>query len=286
MQQAKKTISPLVYFVILTSLINLIFILIGIAILAPLYIKLDHIAVIVIVILLLWKGVVVGYITWLFQKQSHNKEFAVKFIGLYYGRFFGIIIGGFWGGRIALILRQADIIGFLIGALALYFIGRWIGPKVSIAIDNLLDKVVSIPEYQVQPIVLKTTPLIRFILFLSVAVLPWLLVVIALVLNYFDIPRTFFVEWLPIARIIVIVLSVYSICYPLLMKKGWLIKLRRKISSPESYIPLLGLSLSVVPVIYGMVLFLAMGTSIIELCVYAVISSTVAIVWIRNIIPR
>jgi hypothetical protein len=286
MQEAKKTISPLVYFVILTSLINLIFIIIGIAILAPLYIKLDQIAVIVIVILLLCKGGVVGFITWLFQKQSHNKEFAVKFIGLYYGRFFGIFIGGFCGGRIALILRQADIIGFFIGALALYFIGRWIGPKVSIAIDNQLDKVVSIPEYQAQPIVVKTTPLIRLILFLSVAVLPWLLVVIALVLYYFDIPRTFFVEWLPIARIIVIVLSVLSICYPLLMKKGWLIKFRRKISSPESYIPLLGLSLSVVPVIYGMVLFLAMGTSIIELCVYAVISSTVAIVWIRNIIPR
>jgi hypothetical protein len=279
MQNERKFISPLLYYLLLSGLTDLAFIVVGIFALALLPLKLANLAILIIIILLLWKGALVGFITWFFQKQSHNKELSVKFIGLYFGRFFGIIIGGFLGARIAEIFGQANIIGFIIGALALYFIGRWTGSKVSITIGKQLDKVVSIKEYQLQDKVLKITPLKRSFLFLFIVILPWLLVVIALLLNYIDIPGSYFVEWLPIARIIVIVLSIFAICYPWLMKKRWFIRFHTSKSSPESVISWLGLSLSIVPVVYGMVLFLGMGISIIELCLYAFASSTAAIVW-------
>jgi hypothetical protein len=110
-------------------------------------------------------------------------------------------------------------------------------------------------------------------------VLPWLVVIIALLLNYFDIAGNYLIEWLPIARIIAIVLSVLSICFPWLMRKRQFIEFQSSTSSPGSVAYWLGLSWSVVPVIYGMFLFLAMGVSIIELCLYAMASSTAAIVW-------
>jgi hypothetical protein len=114
------------------------------------------------------------------------------------------------------------------------------------------------------------------------AILPFLLVVIGLLMNYFDVPIGYLPELLPVSRIVVIVFSIFSICAPWILKSRWTSKYQAMTSSPESIVYWLGLVFSIVPAIYGFVLFLAMGASIVELCFYAIVSSIAAIIWNMN----
>ena len=131
MQNSKRTVSPFLYFILISSLTNFVFLLIGMVELALISVKLSGIGLLIIVFLLLWKGALVGFVSWFSHKKTNNKDFLVKFIGIYLGRLFGIIIGGFLGYEIADTLKQSNLIGFVIGALAFYFTGRWIGSKIS-----------------------------------------------------------------------------------------------------------------------------------------------------------
>jgi len=285
MQSSKRTISPLLYFIIISSLTNLTFLVAGIALLAFFSVKLSGFGLQIIIFLLLWKGGIVGLVAWSSNRKANNKEFLVKFIGIYLGRFFGIFIGGFVGVRISTIFKQADIIGFIIGALAFYFVGRWIGSKISAIIGEQLDKAFSIPETQEAEKIADIKSANRFVsigFILYGVILPFLFVIIALLMNYFDVPIGYLPELLPISRIVVILFSIFSICSPWLMKNRWLNKYQTMTSSPESIVYWLGLVFSIVPVVYGFVLFIGMGASIIELCFYAVVSSIAAITWNMN----
>ncbi|HNE06202.1 MAG TPA: hypothetical protein PLT08_16875 [Anaerolineales bacterium] len=209
----------------------------------------------------------------------------VKFIGIYLGRFFGIILGGFLGHEVADTLKQSNLIGVIIGALAFYFAGRWIGSKISVLIGSQLDKVLSIPESQATVNIVETKSTSRFAsigFILYGVILPFLLVVIGLLMDYFDIPIGYLPELLPVSRIVVILFSIFSICAPWFLKSRWISKYQTLTSSPESIVYWLGLVFSIVPAIYGFVLFLAMGASIIELCLYAAASSIAAIIWNMN----
>jgi hypothetical protein len=285
MQSAKRTISPLLYFILIASLTNLVFLGLGMAVLAILSFDLSTFGLQILMFLLLWKGALVGFLSWFWHKRANNKDFLVKFIGIYLGRFFGIFIGGFLGGRIFNTLELSTLIGFIIGALAFYFAGRWIGSRVSTLIGQQLEKIFDLPETQKPENIADVRSISRFAyigFIIYGTILPFLLVLIGLSINYFDVPIGYLTELLPLARIIVIVLSIFSICSPWLMKNRWLNKYQTKTSSPESMVYLLGLILSIVPVIYGFLLFVAMGASIFELCLYAVISSVAAIFWSAN----
>jgi hypothetical protein len=148
MQSAKRTISPLLYFILISSLTNIVFLAVGLVLLAILSFDLSSFGLKIIIFLLLWKGVLVGFVSWFWHKKANNKDFLVKFIGIYLGRFFGIFIGGFLGARIFDILEQSTLIGFIVGALLLYFAGRWIGSRISTLIGKQLDKVFFLPEIQ------------------------------------------------------------------------------------------------------------------------------------------
>jgi hypothetical protein len=113
-------------------------------------------------------------------------------------------------------------------------------------------------------------------------ILPFLLVAIGLLMSYFEVPIGYLPELLPVSRIVVIVFSIFSVCAPWLLKSRWISKYQAMTSSPESIVYWLGLVFSIVPSIYGFILFLAMGASIIELCFYSVVSSTAAIIWNKN----
>lgn len=285
MQSSKRTISPFWYFILISSLTNLVFLLVGIVTLAVFSVRLSSFGLQIIIFLLVWKGALVGFVSWFSHKKANNKDFLVKFIGIYLGRFFGIILGGFLGYEVADTLKQSSLIGFVIGALAFYFAGRWIGSKVSILIGSQLDRVLSIPESQVTVTVADTKSTSRFAsigFILYGVVLPFLLVTIGLLMNYFDIPIGYLPELLPVSRIVVIAFSVFSIAAPWLLKSRWISKYQTMTSSPESIVYWLGLVFSIVPAIYGFVLFLAMGASIIELCFYSVVSSIAAIIWNMN----
>jgi hypothetical protein len=248
-------------------------------------VKLSGIGLLIIVFLLLWKGALVGFVSWFSHKKANNKDFLVMFIGLYLGRFFGIIIGGFIGYEVADTLKQSNLIGFVIGALAFYFAGRWIGSKISTLIGAQLDKVLFIPESQTTVNIVDTKSTSRFAsigFILYGVILPFLLVIIGLLMNYFEVPIGYLPELLPVSRIVVIVFSIFSISAPWLLKSRWISKYQTMTSSSESIVYLLGLVFSIVPAIYGFVLFLAMGASIVELCFYAVVSSIAATIWNMN----
>lgn len=285
MQSSKRTVSPFLYFILISSLTNLVFLLIGMVGLALFSVKLSGIGLLIIVFLLLWKGALVGFVSWFSHKKANNKDFLVKFIGIYLGRFFGIIIGGFLGYEVAETLKQSNLIGFVIGALAFYFAGRWIGSKISTLIGVQLDSVLSIPESQTTVNVADTKSISRFAsmgFILYGVVLPFLLVIIGLLMNYCKIPIGYLPELLPISRIVVIVFSVFSISVPWLLKSRWISKYQTMTSSPKSIVYWLGLVFSIIPAIYGFVLFLAMGASTVELCFYAIVSSIAAIIWDMN----
>jgi hypothetical protein len=283
MQSERKQISPLLYYILLSGLTDLVFFVVGVAVVSiPSLIIIDNPAVVILAILLLWKGIIVGFITWIYLKISGKKEFPVKFIGNYFGRFFGLFIGGFLGWRIANLLGLADNISTIaacLGAIVLYFTGRRIGSSVSAAISVQLDKLFSISEAPTAKEVIKAKPLVR-ILLLSIVVIPFTFVVLGFAMAHFGIPAGGYPELLPIARLIVIAISIFSIGYP------WFIRKRRSNKYPApafSYgfgASWVGLSLSIAPALYGFFLFLAMGAALIELCLFAAASSIAAIIWI------
>ena len=223
MHSSKRTVSPFLYFILVSSLTNLVFLLIGIVGLALFSVKLSEIGLLIIVFLLLWKGALVGFFSWFSHKKANNKDFLVKFIGIYLGRFFGILIGGFLGYEIADTFKQSNFIGFVVGALAFYFAGRWTGSKISTFIGTQLDKVLSIPESQVTGNVVDTKSASRFVsigFLLYGVILPFLLVIIGLLMNYFYVPIGYLPELLPVSRIVVIVLSIFSDCLTLAIEKS------------------------------------------------------------------
>ena len=282
MQNERITISPLLYYTLTSSLTTLVFIAAGIFALALFSVDLTNPAVIIVTIVLLGKGVPVGFVTWFWYKRSHNKELAVKFIGFYLGRFFGLIFGGFLGARIADMFRQAEIIGILAGALALYFTGRWIGSGLSATVSGQLDKVFALLGTQEPERSEEAKPLEKSFRVLYIVVLPLLFAVIGLFINYFRIPVGPLFEWLPISRIIAIALSILAIGYPWLMRRRGSIKFESAASSQRPVIPWLGLSLSFLPAVYGWILFIGMGASVIELCLFAATSSIAALIWSAN----
>ncbi len=282
MQRSKQTISPLLYFILLSILTSLAFFLVGVIILALFSVKVSGLGFAIIIFLLLWKAALVGFVSWISNKKANNKDFYVKFIGTYLARFFGIIIGGILGYEIFSILNQSNFIGFLVVGLPFYFIGRWIGSKVSIQIGKQIDKVLSIQEIQITKEFpnIKSANHLVFIGFLLYAVIfPFSVIVVGLLINYFNVPIGYLPEFLAFSRVAVLVLSLISICTPWLLKKRWLKKYQQTSPSPESVVYWMGLTYSIVPAIYGFIIFLAFGASIFELCLYEIASSIAAIIW-------
>jgi hypothetical protein len=282
MDSERKTIPPFLYFFLISFLTTLVFIMVGIIAVAPFSLKSTATIVIILSVFLLYKSGIVGLVAWFTERKSNNKEFLVKFIGRYQGGFFGIIIGGFLGAKILDLLGQTNFLGFIAGALGLYFAGRWIGPKVSYNIAGLLEKVAPIRVYQEQEIVIKAMPAKTASQFVFIIALPLAFVIIGLLLSYFEVPIGYMIEYLPIARIIVILLSIFVIIYPWLMKKRWRMKYKSSTSSPDSMVFWLGIPLSVVPAVYGFILFVGVGASFLELCCFALASTIAGIIWSLN----
>jgi hypothetical protein len=123
------------------------------------------------------------------------------------------------------------------------------------------------------------SPKWQFYLFFIVG-FPLFFVVVSLMINYFDIPVGYLPELLSFTRIIAIALSIISLMYPWLTQRNGSLKINIT-SFPESGKTLIGLGLSFVPALYGFVLFIAMGASIVEVCLFALASSISALVWGR-----
>ncbi len=264
--------SLLFYYLLVSSLANSVFVVVGtmIFLLVSQAWKFDTILIIVILFFLLQKSLVVGFGTYWAHKQGRfDKVSGTRFVGFYYGRFFGLIIGAYIGSHIA------KGIGAIIGALTLYFAGRWIGSKVGFLIGHILDSNLPVADIQEKDIA-KSSPSKTLFVVIYAAIFPFLIMLLALFFVLNDIKFVgLSTDWLPTARIIVIALSLFSIVSPWLIQKHML---PNQVSNPAFNIFWLGLGLSVIPAIYGFVLF-TMGASMIELGVFAIASSLAAIIW-------
>jgi hypothetical protein len=276
MHNEKRTISPLLYYLLTAGLTNLIFVVVGavvVVLLSP-TLKLDTILVGVIIFVLLQKSLIVGYVTYSFHKQGRfDKVSGTRVIGFYFGRLFGLLIGAFIGSKIG------GGIGALIGAIAFYFLGRWIGFKVGFVVGRLLDKNLPVADLS-EKVVARPSPSKRLFFVAYAAIFPLLMLLLAsfFKFNHIQLPNSP-ANTLPTARIIVIALSIFSLVAP------WFIQRRMSQKQiPNSAFSLfwIGLALSFAPVIYGFFLFI-LGASILELGVFAVASSLAAIIWIRKI---
>jgi hypothetical protein len=259
------------YYLLLSSLTNLVFV--GICTLlfyfAP-EVKLDTLAAVIILIFLTLKSLLVGYLVHAAQKRgSIDQVTGTRFIGMYLGRFFGLILGVYIGDRIA------DLVGAIAGGVLLYFAGRWVGPEISKLIGHLLNHdqlaIDGAGTQAFQPL-----PSKRFLLAVYAAVFPILLVLVAVYIRATGITFDGFpTGWLPVARWVVIVISLYSLVLT------W--RFRRRMNNNPTPIPLIdmfwmGLALCVVPACYGFFLF-TLGASIVELGIFAVLSSVAATYW-------
>jgi hypothetical protein len=271
MPDEKRTMSLLHYYLFLSSLTNLVFTAVGILVLLLVSraSKLEISTVGIIAFFLLFKSALVGYLVHAAHKRgSFDRASGTRFIGMYLGRFFGLILGVYVGARIA------DLPGAIAGGVILYIAGRWVGPEISILLGHLLEHKLSAAGVAGNQAYKPSPP--RRLLTAFYAVFPILLLLVAIYLRATDITfEGFPTGWLPTARWVVIATSLYSLAAP------WLIK-RRMLKNPKPTPSIdmfwLGLVLSVVPVIYGFFLF-TLGASIVELSIFAVVSSGAAIFW-------
>lgn len=275
MQNAKRTISPLLYYLLTAGLTNLIFVVVGATIfllLSP-TLKFDPILVGAIIFVLVQKSLVVGYVTYSLHKQGQfDKVWGTKVIGFYFGRLFGLLLGAFLGSKIV------GGIGALIGAIGFYFLGRWIGFRVGFVVGRLLDKNLPIADMS-EKVVARTTPPKRLLVIMYAAILPLLMLLLGIFFKFNQIQfATTSPDMLHLTRILLILLSLFSVIAPWLMQSRiW----RKQIPYRAFNLFWLGLALSFAPVMYGFVLF-TLGASIIELGVFAVTSSLGAIIWSRK----
>jgi len=277
MHNEKPVISPYLYFLLLSSLTNLGYILAGLIVIALFAVQLSNPLAIIILILIIYKSLLEGFLTGFLYKRTYKKDHLVKFIGLYFGRFFGLFVGGLLGYKTANLLNLSVIIAPIVGALAFYFAGRWIGPKVSTWIGHQVDKKFSVKEIQTDLIAAQP---IKLIPILFVVGFPLLIVGITFVFDYSNIPIDSFNEVLPIASIVAIILSALFVFSPWIIKRQGASIFQDITSSPESALFWWGVSTSMLPAGFGFILFFFVGASILETCFFAMASSMAGIFWI------
>jgi hypothetical protein len=209
------------------------------------------------------------------HKRWQETAVLVKGGGMILGRIVGLLLGGILGGR------YGGVFWAIVGVISLYLIIGRVGAKISTVIGYQLDRIFSSTEKPDTDNAIRSARSNGLLFSIYGIVVPALFMVIALLLNNLAFSTSKYSEELPIARIVVIVLSLFSVFLPWLLRTRWM-KSTTNVVARENAIFILGLGLSVAPVVYGFFLFIAFSASIIELGVFAVASSFVAIIWSAN----
>jgi hypothetical protein len=277
MINSKKTIPIFLYNLLVVGLTNVIF---GVAAIALLILligtKLDSIAwaISIPIILIYILGITLAI--WLWQSVFLlDKASVPRVIGIFFGRRWGLVIGGILGAI------TANGIGIILGAVIFYFAGRWIGSRIGVLIGARLDRIFIVADSSFDQTG-KLKYLKMFMTILYGALFPFLLVFIALLVKNYDGQFTDFPnDWLSIARIVIVVISLICVGAPWLIRKQ-ISRIPATTVTPilrqEDTVYWVGLVISIVPVIYGFALFI-FGSSILELFCYAFLSSTAALSW-------
>ncbi|MBN2501218.1 MAG: hypothetical protein JXB38_10600 [Anaerolineales bacterium] len=267
MQTEKRTMAPWVFYTLVSTITSAVFGLIGLLglLLAGI---LSVLAAMILAIMYLFLGIIIGLGIGAFAKRL-TKEMKVKGFGLFQGRLAGLFVGGMVGGEIA------NCIGAVLGALAFYFLGRWMGPKVSCAVANWIERSYIVPEVQPDRVVSKGTGVFPSVFFLM---LPFFFLFVEYMVSYFQIEADFMPEYLTVGRVIAILISALVLGLPWLLK----FKARRDIQSDKLHpidFPFFGVVLSIIPSFYGFILFF-FGASMLEYIPYAAVSVIAGIIWL------
>jgi len=266
----KRTISPIIFYTLISIITAVVFVSLTISTLL-LTDFLNDTATYIIAVLFLFKSLVTGLYMTTFGKYS-GKEILLKVIGMRNGQMLGFIIGAAIGS----IIWKGY--GTIIGGLLFYFLGRWVGIKISFFTADLLERVFQIPENNVDmtsPSEKKKAFLFNHIYLL----LPLFFIVITLLLNIFNIQIATISNSLPVARLVIYTLSIVSVAVPWILQYSMEFS-PQKYQKTKAYLPQLGGIYSIIPSIFGFFLFI-MGAPIIEIICIACFSFIFAVIWLR-----
>jgi MFS family permease len=211
-------------------------------------------------------------------QQGQNERSIQQGTGLVLGHLVGLVLGGFIGGHYG---GPAWAIG---GAVICYFLVGWIGSRVSLAIGAELERLATASsELQLRAEVGTAKPTASFLFFYG-AVVPLFIMTAAMLVKTSGVHTPPFPSLLPTARIVLIVLSLCSVAIPWMRRTEWLKHAHALTHTPVA--PMIGLGLSLAPVFYGFVLFVACGMSVAELSLFAVVASVAATMWGMNAARR
>lgn len=263
------------YYVLITAVTELILVSGAVLILLPTGF-LKQLPLGVFGFLLIYKTIIATIVLIIMDRKRWQEHVLIaKGGGMLLGHVVGLLLGGILGGR------YGGVFGAIVGVISLYLLVGRIGAKISSALGSQLDRIFfSTEEVQTVDTVRLAQPA-GWLLIIYGVIVPALFVVIAIFLNSFAVPISKYSNGLSTARIMVIALSLLSIVLPWLLRPRWMKSITNSVVR-ENAIFILGLGCSIAPAVYGFLLFIAFGASIIELSLFAVASSLMAIIWSAN----
>lgn len=189
------------------------------------------------------------------------------------GRVVGLLAGGILGAK------YAGWIGAVAGAIGLYFLGARIGSKISLAIGNRMGLLGGTSQAAEPPVALPSSRLKAWLGLGIGVILPLLLFASSLFLHRAGYRAQEYAQALPTARLIVIALSIGTVLI------AWLIRWRARVKSwgqagsLELPVFFIGAGASMAPALYGQLLFMAFGASMLEVLAFTLVSCTSGIAW-------
>ena len=207
------------------------------------------------------------------NNSLENEPAVIKGDGLVLGHLVGLVLGGFLGST------YGGPLWAIVAGAALYFLVGWIGSRISIAAAAELGKL-SRPRWESSRdrLVRASTQRKRSAWFVYGAAIPALILVVALFVKVSGWPVGPYASILPVARMVIAVLSLISIMVPWLRRTRWMER-RQDALSHGSILALIGLALSLAPAFYGFLLYIAFGLSITELILFALAASIATVTW-------
>ena len=267
MQTEKRTMAAWVFYTLVSAITAVIFVLPASLVFFAVHFW-DNAAVTIFAILFLLKSPVMGWGVGVFIKRF-TKEMKLRGLGWYHARLVGFLVGAALGNEIA------NGIGAILGALIFYFLGRWAGPKVSYAVAAWIERYYKVPGIHMDRVPAKRESMPPSVVFL-LALLIFILV--GFLVDYFDIGRPFLPEYLPVARVIAIVLSIVMVSLPWLLKYRAMRETQTNKQHPVDSL-IVYVAFSIGPAIYGLILFF-LGAALFELIAFVAASEIAGVIWL------
>ena len=210
--------------------------------------------------------------TMLCSRCEDNKRAAVRGGGLVLGHLVGILLGAVIG------LRYGGLGWALAGGALMYFVTGWMGSQISQAVASYLDRSAQPSRPRDLAEALRRARPNTSGVFLYGAVIPALLMAAAIFIRSAGLPLAQHPALLPVTRLVLVALSLMSVLVPWLRQRGLISHSPRRVSHGTA-LRAIGLALSLTPALYGFLLFVAFGTSMAELSLFAVTASVAASTW-------